>query len=166
MSPSSVDLIGVVSGSGTYSELNLTVKFAVWTLTSPSSMACWLITPMISETTGLVLEWEVLYLKWAAGGWMLHSLGSSFGSSPWRALNWFVFLIRIGGRDFGPRMMQASALRPILPQHLQIVFCLVRRAAITGWRDYVSLLIKYEELKWREHWPEVVNVVGAPIISI
>ena len=35
---------------------------------------------------------------------------------------------------FGPRMIHASALCPILPQHSQILFCLMRRAAITGWR--------------------------------
>ena len=47
------------------------------------------------------------------------SIGGSFGSSPWRELNWFIFLLRLVGRNFGPQMIQASALCPIIPQHSQ-----------------------------------------------
>ena len=56
---------------------------------------------------------------------MFHSLGDSVGSSPLRALNWFVFLLIIGGRKLGPRIIQASALCPILPNISQIIFCLM-----------------------------------------
>ena len=41
---------------------------------------------------------------------MLHSLGESVGSLSLRAFNWFIFLLRIGRRKLGPRMMQTSAL--------------------------------------------------------
>ena len=75
---------------------------------------------------------------------MFYSLGGSFGLSPCSALNLFIFLLRLGGRNFGPRMMHASDLCPILPQHSQIRFCLMRRAAITGWRVVASLLLEDE----------------------
>ena len=86
-------------------------------------MAQWLSFPMISETTGLVLEGEDLDLRWASGGWLFHSLGDCFGSSPCSALNWLIFLLIIVGRNFGPRMMHASALCPIFLQNSQILFC-------------------------------------------
>ena len=73
---------------------------------------------------------------------MFHSIGGSFGYSPCSALNLFIFLLRIGGRNFGPRMMHASSLCPILPQHSQIIFCLVRRAVITGWIVAALLLLE------------------------
>ena len=97
---------------------------------------------MIAVTTGLVFGGEVPYFKWAAGGWLLHHLGDSFGSSPWMTLNLFIFLLRLGGRNFGPRMMQAWALCPILPQHSKIIFCFVRIAPINGWIDDLSLLME------------------------
>ena len=43
-----------------------------------------------------------------------------------KGVSWFIFLLRLGGRNFGPRMMQASDLCPILPQNSQILFCLVK----------------------------------------
>ena len=155
----------MVSGYGTDSELDSTGNSEVWILTSPLSMSWLLSFPMIAEITGLVLEVEVLDLEWASGGCLLHSLGDYFGSSTWTALNWFIFLLILGGSNFGPWMMHASDLCPILPQHPQILFCLVRRSAITGWISAVSLLMEYEGLKWWELLPEVVNVVGALIIS-
>ena len=96
--------------------------------------------PMIAETTGLVLGGEVMDLNWAVGGWMFHSFGVSVGSSTWRAFNWFVFILRLGGRKLGSRLMQASALWLILPHNYQIIFWLTRRAAITSRRVDVSLL--------------------------
>ena len=75
--------------------------------------------------------WRCSGLKWDYGGWLIHYIGGSFGSSLWRDLKWFIF-IRIGGMNFGPRMMQASALCPIIPQHSQLLFYIVQRAAITG----------------------------------
>ena len=81
-------------------------------------------------------------LKWASGGWMFHSLGVSVGLSTWKALNWSIFILRLGGRNLGTRMIQASALCPILPHHLQIIFCLIWRAAITGLRVALSLLVE------------------------
>ena len=57
-----------------------------------------------------------------------------------------VFL-RLDGGDLGPRMMQTSALCPIIPQHLQIIFCIMRKSEITGWIDAVSLLMEDERLK-------------------
>ena len=65
---------------------------------------------------------------------MFHSIGGSVGSSTLRALNWFIFFLRLGGRNLGPWMVQEYALFPILPQHLQIIFCLMQRAEITIWR--------------------------------
>ena len=64
-----------------------------------------------------------------------------------------------------PRTMQASALCIILPHHSQILFYLMRRAEITGWRFDVSLLMGGEGQKLQERRPEVVNVIGYPIIS-
>ena len=121
--------------------------------------------PIISETTGLVLGGEVMNPKWADGGWMLQFICGSFGSSPWRTLNLFIFIPRICGRMFLPWIMKASALYKILPQHSQILFCLMRRFTITVWRDAVSLLMEDEGKKWWERWIEVVNVVGDQIIS-
>ena len=102
---------------------------------------------MIAEITGLVLEGEELNLKRASGGWLLHYLGGSFGLSPWSELKRLIFLLRFGGRNFGPRMMHASALCPILPQHSQINFCLMQRSAITGWRVAASLFLEDEGQK-------------------
>ena len=78
---------------------------------------------------------------------MFHSLGGSIGSSPWSTFNWFIFLLRICGRNFVPRMIQASYLCPIIPQHQKILFCLVRRDTITVWRVAASLLMEDEGLK-------------------
>ena len=75
---------------------------------------------------------------------MLHSLSGSFGSSPCSALNLFIFLLRLGGRNFGPRMIHASDLCPILTQHSQILFYLMWIVAITGWIVAASLLPEYE----------------------
>ena len=140
---SKIDLIGVASEYGTDSELSSSGKYESWNLPWPLSMTQWLSFSMITENTGLVLEREVLYLRGDTGGWLLHSLGDSCGSSPWRTLNLFIFLLRRGGRNFWSLMIQASYLCPILPQHLQIIFCLVRRSVIAGWRDAVSLLMEY-----------------------
>ena len=45
---------------------------------------------------------EVLDLKWAYVGCLFRYLGGSVGSSPWRALNLFIFLIILGGANLGP----------------------------------------------------------------
>ena len=155
----------MVSVSGTYSELDSTGNSEVGILTSPLSMAWWLSFHMIAEITGLVMKVEVLDLKWASGDWMFRYLCGSFGSPQLSALNWFIFIPRLGERKFGPQMMHASALCQILPQHSQIILCLVRRSAITWWRVATSLFLEYERLKWWECWPEAVNIVGDPIIS-
>ena len=99
---------------------------------------------MIAEITGLVLEGEELNLKRASGGWLLHYLGGSFGLSPWSEVKSLIFLLIFGGRNFGPRMMHASDFCTILPHHSQIIFCLVRSAAITSCRVAASLLLEYE----------------------
>ena len=117
----------MVSGSGTYLYLFLTGNSKGWTSTSPLSMSWWLSIPVIAETTGLFLGGEFLDLKWADGDWLFHSLGGSVSSSPWRALNWLFFLLRLFGRNLGPRIMKASSLCPIIPHHCQISFCIMRR---------------------------------------
>ena len=144
------------------------LNWKIWSvdLTSPISMAWLLSFPVMAEITGLVLEVEVLYLKWDARCYLFYSFGGYFVSSPWSALNLFNFLLRLGRRNFVPWVVHASALCPILPQHSQILFCIIRRAAITGCRVASSLFLEDEGLKLLEHWPEVVNGVGAPIISI
>ena len=65
---------------------------------------------------------------------MLHLLGGPVDSSPCRALNWFIFLLRHSGSKSGTQMMQESDLCPIILQNFQIVFCQMRRAAIILWR--------------------------------
>ena len=154
-----------MSGSGNDLELDSTRNYEVVILTSPLSMAWWLSIPMIADITGLVLEGEVLDLKWADGVWLFHSISGSFGSSPWSALNLFIFILRLGGRNIGPHMIQGSYLCPILPHNSQILFCLVRRYSITEWRVDASLLMEDEGLKLWEIWTEVVNIVGVTIIS-
>ena len=81
---------------------------------------------------------------------MLHFLGGSFGSSPLRALNLFIFLLRLVGGNFGPWMIQASYFFLFIPHYSQIILCIVWRSEITFWGDDVSLLIEHEGLKWRE----------------
>ena len=54
---------------------------------------------------------------------MFHYLGVSVGSSPISVLNWFIFLIILGGKKSGPWMIHASDSCPNLPQNLKIVFC-------------------------------------------
>ena len=153
ISSSSIDLMIVSSGSWTDSELNSTKTFEGWISISPLSMSWWLSLPMIAETTELVFG--VLELKWAAGSWLFYYIGGLFGPSPWWALNWFICLLRLGRSNLGPQMIQALDLCPILPQHSQILFCLMWRASITVWRDYLSfsMEMKYQndesaELKW------------------
>ena len=107
---------------------------------SITSMEWWLSLPMIAETTGLVLGGEVRDMVLAAEGWLFHSIGVSVDSSPWRALNWFISLIRLGVINLGPRIIQSSALCPILPQYFQILFCLLWRSAIAGWTVGASFL--------------------------
>ena len=41
-------------------------------------------------------------------------------------------------------MIQASVLCPILPQHFQILFYIMHRYVITGWRDDIQLLMEDE----------------------
>ena len=62
------------------------------------------------------LEGDVLDSKWSFGGWLFHYLGGLFVSSPWSALNWFVFLLRLGGRNFVPRTttIRSSDLRMVV----------------------------------------------------
>ena len=62
-------------------------------------------------------------------------------------MNWFIFIIRLGGIHLGPQMIQASALCPILAQNLKIIFCLMRRAEITGLIVDVSLFVEDERTK-------------------
>ena len=157
-------LIGVVSGSGTDSELNSTGNYEWWISTLPLSMSWWSSLPMIAKTIEMVLGGDVLYLKWAAGGWLFQSLGGSFGSSPLSVLNWFIFIIIIGGRRLCPRMMQAPALCPILSQHSKKIFCIIPIDEIFGWRDSISFLMEDEGPKLWDLWTEVINFVGAPII--
>ena len=80
------------------------------TLESTLSMELWFSLQIIAENTGLLLGGDVLDLKWAAGGWLFNCLGGSGGSSPWWALNLFVFILILGGSNLGPYMMQESAL--------------------------------------------------------
>ena len=121
---------------------------------------------MIAKNTGLVLGGEVLYLVWAGGGCMFRSIGGLVGSSPWRVFIWFVFLLRLFKSKLGPQVMQASALFPIFPQRLQIVFCLTWGDLMYVWRVYVSLLVGDEAPKLLEHWPEDVKLVGDKIMYI
>ena len=88
---------------------------------------------------------------------MFHSLGGSVSSSPWRSLNWFVFLMILGGRNLVPQMMQASAVCPIPPQNSQIILCIMQRDAITGCRYSVSFWGEDEGPKLWELWPEGFN---------
>ena len=74
-------------------------------------------------------------------GCLFHSLSVSVGKSPLRALNWFIFLLRLSGSKLQIRMMQELVLCPSLPQHYEIVFCRMRRAEITGCRVVLSLLV-------------------------
>ena len=62
---------------------------------------------------------------------MFYSLSGSVGLSPLRALNWFIFIIILVESKLGTRMMQESALFPILPQNFQMIFCQTHRDAIT-----------------------------------
>ena len=78
---------------------------------------------------------------------MFYSLGVAVGSSSLIQLNWFIFLIILGGSKLGQQIIQASALCPILPQHLQTVFCLMWRSKITGGRVDVSMLVEEEYTK-------------------
>ena len=71
-----------------------------WTSTSPLLMKWWFSLPMIAETKGLVFGEEVMDLKWAAVGCLLHYIGGSFVSSPWKALDWFIFILILGGMKF------------------------------------------------------------------
>ena len=80
-------------------------------------------------------------------------------------MDWFIFLLRLVGRNFGLWMINTSYFCPILPQHSQIIFCLTRRSEIPGRRVAASLLLEDEGPEWWEQWTEVVNVVGYPIIS-
>ena len=61
---------------------------------------------------------EVLYLKLYGVGWLFRYNGGSVGSSPLMLLNSFIFILIIGGRKLGPRIMQSSALCTIILQHL------------------------------------------------
>ena len=63
---------------------------------------------------------------------MFHSPGVSVVSSPLRDLNWFVFLLILSGSKLGTRLIQTSALFTVLPNPLQIIFCVMRRALIMG----------------------------------
>ena len=94
-----------------------------------------------------LLGGEVLDLKWASVYWLLHPLDVSVGSSSFRTLDWFIFIIILGGSNLGPWMIQASSLCTILPQHSQIIFCLMRRYSITGWRVTIALLLEDEGQK-------------------
>ena len=99
---------------------------------------------MVSKTKGLVLGGEVRYLKRTAGIWLLHSLGGILGSLPWIDLNWFIFIIRLGGRKLGPRMIQESDFYTIISQNSKITFYLTWVYKMTGWRAAVSLLVEDE----------------------
>ena len=81
---------------------------------------------------------------------MFHYLDGSFGYLPWSSLNLFIFLIRHGGRNLGPWMMQASSMCPILPNHSQVLFYIMRGYAITVCRDDASLLMEDEGPKLLE----------------
>ena len=78
---------------------------------------------------------------------MFHYLSVSVGSSHLRVFIWFVFLLILCGRKFGPQIMQALSFCPIIPIHFQVVFCIMWRAAITVWGDAVSLLMEDEGQK-------------------
>ena len=82
-------------------------------------MALWLSLTMISETTGMVLGGGVHDLKWASRGWKLHSIGVMVGSSPLSELDWFIFLLRRGGRKLGPQIMHESDSCTIITNHCQ-----------------------------------------------
>ena len=138
---SSIDLITVVSVSERYLGLNSTGNYEGWTSTSTLSMSWWLSLPMIAETKRLVLVGEVIYLKWASGVWMFHSLGGSFSSSTWMALKGLIFLLRLGGSNLGPQIMQELALCPILRRNLQLLFYIISHqrwysiSTATYWRS-------------------------------
>ena len=98
-------------------------------------------------------------------GWLLQFLGGSVDSSPWRALDWFIFLLIFGGRKLGPQILQSSDLCTILTQHSKIVLYHVWRAEINGWIVYVQLLVEDPEQKLWEHCNGLANVVGSKITS-
>ena len=77
---------------------------------------------MMAETYVFSFGSELWYLKLTSGGWLLHSCGGSFGSSPWNSLNCLIFCLSIIGRKLGPRMIHEYALWPIIPQYSQIIF--------------------------------------------
>ena len=129
-------------------------------------MELWFSLTMIAETTGLVLGGRLRYLKWTSGGWLFHYLGGSVGSSQWSELNWLIFILRMGGRKLLPRMIHESALCPILPHNLQIIFCITCRAAMTVFRVNVLLFVEYDLLKGRELWAEEIPVFWTMILLL
>ena len=48
---------------------------------------------------------------------LLHSLCVSVSPYPSKLLNFFIFILRLGGMNLGPQMMQASYLCLVLPQN-------------------------------------------------
>ena len=102
---------------------------------------------------------------WSSRGWLSHFLGVSVGLSPCMVLNWLIFLLRNFERKLGPQMIQTSTLCPILSHNYQIVFYRIWRSEITGRVVAVLLFVEYEGQIFWEIWPEVVNIVGAQIIS-
>ena len=125
-----------------------------WTSKSPLSMVRWLSLLTTAETTRLVLGGHVMYLKWSGVCWMFQYLGGSVGSSPWRALHWFIFLLILGGRNIGPWIMQASDLCTIFPQHSQIIFCLMRRSFFSFFRSGHQGSKAYSLWGWCSSIPE------------
>ena len=99
------------SGVGIWNRFRVTLIWKIWRVNLNITIINGMMIkpPMIAETKGLVWGEEILYLKWAGGGWLFHYLGGSVGESPWRALNWLIFILILGGINLGLWMMQASA---------------------------------------------------------
>ena len=77
----------------------------------------------------------------------VNNIGVSVGSLPWSELNWFIFLLRLGGRKLYLWMIKESALCPILPQNYKTTLCIMRISAMTVWRVSISFLMEVELIK-------------------
>ena len=75
---------------------------------------------------------------------MFQSLGGSFSPLPLRVFNLFIFILIISRSNLGPQIIQSSYFCTILPHHLQIPFFLMQRAAISGCRSDVLMLVEDE----------------------
>ena len=100
-----MELMDVISVSGTESDVHSYGKPEGYTSTSSLSTARWFSLHIMADAKRFCFGEDLLYLKWTSGVQLLHSLGGSVSFPPRTSFYWSIFCLKLVCINAGPLMI-------------------------------------------------------------